>query len=77
MLNLFLSGCRVKIHKEHCVEDMLAPCKVQYDPNTAKELLLLAANEDEQKQWVSRLSKKIQKGGFKAVSVARSVFYVP
>ncbi|CAL8142817.1 unnamed protein product [Orchesella dallaii] len=69
--------CRVKIHKEHYGEEVMAPCKVQYDPNTAKELLLLAPHEDEQKQWVSRLSKKIQKGGYKAVSQSRSVFYVP
>lgn len=57
----------------------LAPCKVQYDPTTAKELLLLAPSEDDQKLWVTRLSKKIQKGGYKAVSQSqsRSVFYVP
>ncbi len=76
-LSELLIGCRVKIHKEHYGEEVMAPCKVQYDPNTAKELLLLAPNEDEQKQWVSRLSKKIQKGGYKAVSQSRSVFYVP
>ena len=56
----------------------LAPCKIQSnDPTTAKELLLLAPTEEEQKHWVNRLSKKIQKGGYKAVSQSRSVFYVP
>ncbi|XP_021949296.1 rho-associated protein kinase 2 isoform X1 [Folsomia candida] len=63
--------CRVKIHKEHYGEEALAPCKVHYDPNTAKELLLLAISEDDQKLWVSRLSKKIQKSGYKAVSQSR------
>ena len=76
-MNCIFLGCRIKIHKEHYGEDVLAPCKVHYDPNTAKELLLLAPTEDEQKLWVSRLSKKIQKGGYKAVSQSRSVFYVP
>lgn len=66
-----LLGCRVKIHKEHYGEEALAPCKVHYDPNTAKELLLLATSEDDQKLWVSRLSKRIQKGGYKAVSQSR------
>jgi len=70
------SGCRIKIHHEHYSEGGLAPCKVHYDPNTAKELLLLAPSEDDQKQWVSRLSKKIVKGGFRAVNQSRSVFYV-
>jgi len=78
LINLFFTvGCRVKIHKEHYGEEVLAPCKVHYDPNTAKELLLLASSEDDQKLWVSRLSKRIQKGGYKAVSQSRSVFYVP
>lgn len=71
--SLYYAGCRVKIHKEHYGEEGLAPCKVHYDPNTAKELLLLATTEEEQKLWVSRLSKRIQKGGYKAVSQSRSV----
>ncbi|KAK4879725.1 hypothetical protein RN001_007871 [Aquatica leii] len=60
--------CRTKIHKEHLDrrEDYLAPCKLHYDPTYAKELLLLAPSIEEQTHWVSRLSKKIQKSGYKA-----------
>lgn len=69
--NIFLSstGCRTKIHKDHLEqrkEDYLAPCKLHHDPTYAKELLLLAPNIDDQKLWVARLSKKIQKCGYKA-----------
>lgn len=64
----YFVGCRTKIHKEHLdrKEDYLAPCKLHYDPNYAKELLLLAPSVDDQKHWVCRLSKKIQKSGYKA-----------
>ncbi|XP_025829479.1 rho-associated protein kinase 2 isoform X2 [Agrilus planipennis] len=60
--------CRTKIHKEHLdrKEDYLAPCKCHYDPTYAKELLLLAGSVEEQKNWVARLSRKIQKCGYKA-----------
>ncbi|KAL1494849.1 hypothetical protein ABEB36_010370 [Hypothenemus hampei] len=60
--------CRIKIHKDHLErkEDNVPPCKLHYDPSYAKELLLLASSNEEQKQWVSRLSRKIQKCGFKA-----------
>lgn len=44
----------------------MPPCKLHYDPSYAKELLLLAGSSDDQQQWVSRLSRKIQKCGFKA-----------
>lgn len=66
---MFFVGCRIKVHKEHLEgrkEDYVAPCKLHYDPNYAKELLLLAPSVDEQKHWVTRLSKKIQKCGYKA-----------
>ena len=58
------------VHREHLDkrEEIIAPCKVHYDPNTAKEVLLLAVSFEEQQQWVSRLSKKIQKFGYKANS---------
>nr|CAH0106470.1 unnamed protein product [Daphnia galeata] len=64
--------CRIKVHKEHLDkrEEIIAPCKVHYDPNTAKEMLLLAGTLEEQQQWISRLSKKIQKFGYKANSAA-------
>ncbi|XP_066256742.1 rho-associated protein kinase 1 isoform X1 [Euwallacea similis] len=60
--------CRIKIHKDHLdrKEDNVPPCKLHYDPSYAKELLLLASTNEEQRQWVSRLSRKIQKCGFKA-----------
>ncbi|XP_045134142.1 rho-associated protein kinase 2-like [Portunus trituberculatus] len=60
--------CRFKIHREHLdrKEDVVAPCKVNYDMNTAKELLLLASSVESQQNWVTRLSKKIQKSGYKA-----------
>ena len=60
------------MHKEHLDkrEEVVAPCKVHYDPNTAKEMLLLAISFEEQQQWVTRLSKKIQKFGYKANSAA-------
>ena len=45
---------------------MVAPCKVSYDPTTAKEMLLMAPSQEEQQFWVSRLLKKIQKSGYKA-----------
>lgn len=68
-------GCRlmvwcvtIAVHKEHLDkrEEIVAPCKVNYDPNTAKEMLLLAVSLEEQQQWIGRLSKKIQRFGYKA-----------
>lgn len=58
------------MHKEHLErkEDAIAPCKLHYDPNSAKELLLLATNIEDQKLWIQRLGKKIQKCGYKANS---------
>ncbi|TSL47618.1 Rho-associated protein kinase 1 [Bagarius yarrelli] len=51
--------CHVKCHKDHLdlKEEVLAPCKVNYD--TAKELLLLANSATEQQKWISRLLKRI------------------
>uniref|UniRef100_A0AAR2KQP5 non-specific serine/threonine protein kinase n=1 Tax=Pygocentrus nattereri TaxID=42514 RepID=A0AAR2KQP5_PYGNA len=53
--------CHVKCHKDHLdrKEEVLAPCKVNYDMSTAKELLLLASSTAEQQKWVSRLLKRI------------------
>lgn len=60
--------CRIKVHREHLErkEEAIAPCKLNYDPTCAKELLLLASSTEDQKHWVQRLSKKIQKCGYKA-----------
>lgn len=61
--------CRNKIHKEHVDNnDPLAPCKLHHDPLSAREMLLLAVTPDEQHLWVTRLSKRIQKCGYKANS---------
>jgi len=69
-----ISGCRAKVHKEHLdkKEEFIAPCKVNYDPNSAKELLLLANSAEEQQQWVNKLRKKIEKSGYAANQDARS-----
>ncbi|XP_058794341.1 rho-associated protein kinase 1 isoform X2 [Phymastichus coffea] len=62
--------CHIKVHKEHLdkKEDAIAPCKLHYDPNSARELLVLAGSPDDQKYWVTRLSRRIQKCGYKANS---------
>lgn len=66
---MFLFRCRNKIHKEHVDNnDPLAPCKLHHDPHSAREMLLLASTPDEQSSWVTRLSKRIQKCGYKANS---------
>ncbi|KAM9355405.1 rho-associated protein kinase 2-like [Pholidichthys leucotaenia] len=55
--------CHIKCHKDHMdrKEEIIAPCKVNYDISTAKNLLLLASSQEEQQKWVSRLVKKIPK----------------
>ena len=56
----------MKVHKDHYDknEEFIGYCKVNFDAQSAKELLLLAASSDEQKKWVQRLSKKIAKKGY-------------
>ncbi len=72
----FFPGCRAKFHKEHVTApasgEGVAPCKVNYDPTTAKEMLLMAASYEEQQIWVGRLLKRIQKSGFKAAGTVDS-----
>nr|XP_005995982.1 PREDICTED: rho-associated protein kinase 2 isoform X3 [Latimeria chalumnae] len=55
--------CHIKCHKDHMdkKEEIIAPCRVNYDVSTAKNLLLLANSTEEQQKWVSRLVKKIPK----------------
>lgn len=62
----------MKVHREHLAEENVAPCKVNYDPNTAKELLLLAGSLEEQQCWVSKLRKKIEKSGYAANNEVKS-----
>lgn len=65
--------CRNKIHKEHVDNnDPLAPCKLHHDPHCAREMLLLATTNEDQKGWVNRLSKRIQKCGYKANSISNN-----
>ncbi|KAG8183195.1 hypothetical protein JTE90_005646 [Oedothorax gibbosus] len=60
--------CRLKVHKDHLEkkEEVVAPCKVNYDPTSARELLLLAPSPKEQQLWVARLRRKIEKCGYAA-----------
>ncbi|XP_058127268.1 rho-associated protein kinase 1 [Anopheles ziemanni] len=65
--------CRFKLHKEHVDNNNpLAPCKLHHDPNHAREMLLLATSTEDQCRWVNRLSKRIQKSGYKANSSSTS-----
>jgi len=58
--------CRWKIHKDHLdkKEEIIAPCKVNFDQNSAKELLLLTSSVKEQEYWVTNLKRKIEKCGY-------------
>ncbi|XP_023190971.1 rho-associated protein kinase 1 isoform X1 [Xiphophorus maculatus] len=55
--------CHVKCHKDHLdkKEDVIAPCKVNYDVTSARDMLLLAVTQEEQKKWIGHLGKKIPK----------------
>ncbi|XP_049597119.1 rho-associated protein kinase 2 isoform X1 [Syngnathus scovelli] len=66
--------CHIKCHKDHMdkKEEIIAPCKVNYDVSTAKNLLLLATSQEEQQKWVSRLVKKIPKKPPPPESLSRS-----
>lgn len=66
--------CRIKVHKDHIdSNDPLAPCKLHHDPNSARDMLLLATSPEDQNKWVSRLSKRIQKSGYKANSTTNNL----
>ncbi|XP_040919718.1 rho-associated protein kinase 2-like isoform X1 [Toxotes jaculatrix] len=53
--------CHTKCHKDHLdrKEEVIGPCKVNYDMSTAKDLLLLASSQEEQQRWVSHILKRI------------------
>uniref|UniRef100_H3B2B3 Rho-associated protein kinase 1 n=1 Tax=Latimeria chalumnae TaxID=7897 RepID=H3B2B3_LATCH len=55
--------CHVKCHKDHLdkKEDMITPCKMNYDVTSARDMLLLACSQEEQKKWIGHLVKKIPK----------------
>ncbi|KAM9339488.1 rho-associated protein kinase 2-like isoform 3-T4 [Symphorus nematophorus] len=53
--------CHLKCHKDHLdkKEEVIAPCRVNYDASTAKDLLLLTSSPEEQQRWISHLLKRI------------------
>ncbi|CAH2988953.1 unnamed protein product [Chilo suppressalis] len=57
--------CRMKIHVEHINEgEGVAACKLH--ANRARELLLLAPGAPEQRRWVARLARRVQRYGYRA-----------
>ncbi|XP_028155835.1 rho-associated protein kinase 2 isoform X8 [Ostrinia furnacalis] len=57
--------CRMKIHVEHINEgEGVAACKLH--ANRARELLLLAPAAPEQRRWVARLARRVQRYGYRA-----------
>ncbi|XP_065578443.1 rho-associated protein kinase 1-like [Artemia franciscana] len=59
--------CRIKVHRDHLEkqEEGIAPCKVNYDSNAAKEILIMTPSTEEQQLWVNRLSKRLKAAGFR------------
>ncbi|XP_075925041.1 rho-associated protein kinase 2-like isoform X1 [Petromyzon marinus] len=55
--------CHFRCHRDHMErgDEAVPLCKVTFDMTSAKVLLLLASTPDEQKQWVSRLLKRVPK----------------
>uniref|UniRef100_A0A665W5R3 non-specific serine/threonine protein kinase n=1 Tax=Echeneis naucrates TaxID=173247 RepID=A0A665W5R3_ECHNA len=53
--------CHTKCHKDHLdrKEEVIVPCRVNYDMSIAKDLLLLTNSQEEQQRWVSHLLKRI------------------
>uniref|UniRef100_A0A8C7HC30 non-specific serine/threonine protein kinase n=1 Tax=Oncorhynchus kisutch TaxID=8019 RepID=A0A8C7HC30_ONCKI len=66
--------CHTKCHKDHLDrnEEAIAPCRVNYDISTAKDLLLLAGSQEEQQRWVSRLIRRIPRKYPGPASVAQA-----
>ncbi|XP_023949455.2 rho-associated protein kinase 2 [Bicyclus anynana] len=57
--------CRMKIHAEHVSEgDGVAACKLHAD--RAREMLLLAPAAPDQRRWVARLARRVQRYGYRA-----------
>ncbi|XP_041972134.1 rho-associated protein kinase 2 isoform X2 [Aricia agestis] len=57
--------CRMKIHAEHVSEgEGVAACKLHAD--RARELLLLAPAAPDQRRWVARLGRRVQRHGYRA-----------
>lgn len=58
--------CHVKVHKDHYDknEEFIGICKVNFDYQGAREMLLMATSVQEQQDWVRNLMEKIKKKGF-------------
>lgn len=64
-LHVNVAGCRMKIHAEHINEgEGVAACKLHAD--RARELLLLAPAAPDQRRWVARLARRVQRYGYRA-----------
>ncbi|CAL8317979.1 unnamed protein product [Merluccius merluccius] len=53
--------CHTKCHKDHLdrKDEVITPCRVNYDTASARELILLAGSQEDQQRWVGRLLKRI------------------
>ena len=58
---VFLAGCRSKFHREHISGSGqgVAPCKVSFDPTSAKEMLLMAASLEDQQPGGGHAAKYV------------------
>lgn len=58
--------CHLKVHRDHYTreEEFIGSCKVNSNSQEVKELIVLANTNDEQKQWVQKLSHQVGKRGF-------------
>lgn len=59
--------CRMKVHAEHVTSEGaegVAACKLHAD--RARELLLLAPAAPDQRRWVARLARRVQRYGYRA-----------
>ncbi|VDO93729.1 unnamed protein product [Soboliphyme baturini] len=54
--------CHIKIHRDHLEkhDKDVAPCRVNYDPMLARDMLIMVSSAEESKQWVSFLHKRIE-----------------
>ncbi|KHJ44100.1 phorbol esters/diacylglycerol binding domain protein [Trichuris suis] len=57
-----IDRCHVKIHKDHLEkhDKDVAPCRVNYDPMLARDLLVMVSSADDCKVWVSRLRRCLE-----------------
>uniref|UniRef100_A0A914XAF5 Rho-associated protein kinase let-502 n=1 Tax=Plectus sambesii TaxID=2011161 RepID=A0A914XAF5_9BILA len=55
-------GCRIKIHKDHLEKKDcdVAPCKLNFDPMVARDMLIMASSPEACKQWVTKLKRRVE-----------------